>query len=131
MLTIRKKGYYRKPYTRSDGTKVKGTYVKPTTYQEVDRGKSGRGKKVLPELKEGTLGIDFSKSDSYNHSILEKKAKKIGEKKVMGKLQALNVLFKNTNPKYSNKAKKYERWVAQRFKGKKRVRAPKGLSKNY
>lgn len=108
----------------------KGTRVMPTSFLIKDRGAPGRGKKVLPELKKGTLGISFSESASVRRRKLVVLAKRIGEKKVMGKLQALVVFNKRTNPVLSKKASSDRRFVASSFVGKKRVRTGTGLSKN-
>jgi hypothetical protein len=59
-LTIRRKGHTRKAFTakRAGGKKVKvaKARVKPSTFKISDRGKPGRGPKVVPPLEEGALG---------------------------------------------------------------------------
>lgn len=139
MLRVSRKGYTRKsysrkPYTRKDGTKVKGTNVgkskvQSTTFTIKDRGAKGRGKKVFPTLKRGTLGVDFSKPASTRRRLLSKKAKMVGEKRVVGKLRAIQVLNKRTNPSVSKKALADSKYIAGSFKGKKKVRYPTGFRK--
>lgn len=114
----------RKGFTRKDGTRVK-----PTSFTIRDRGNPGRGPKLVPPLTGSPLGIKFSnKADTRRRKEIAL-AKKIGEKKVVGKLGALAVLNKNTNPTLARKARSDQRFIAQRFIGKKRVRSPRGLGK--
>lgn len=121
-LTVKRKAY---SYKRN-GKTVK---VPATTFKIKDRGKVGRGKKVFPDLKKGTLGISFDNKASTRRKKLASVAKKKGEKVVVGKLRALQILNKNTNPSVSRKAKADSKWVAGSFKGKKRMKYPTGLSK--
>ena len=116
-LRVRRKGYVTK----------KGVRVRPAVFQIVDRGKPGRGPKILPKLKKGTLGVDFSKSAMTRRRVLVRLAKRIGERRVMGKLRAIQVLTKRTNPTVSKKAKSDARWIAKSFIGRKRVRTGTGI----
>jgi hypothetical protein len=120
---VRKLIVKRRGYTRKDGTKVKAT-----SFKIKDRGRPGRGKKIIGKLKEGSLGVDFSNKAQTRRTKESKLAKKIGEKKVVGKLRAVQVLNKRTNPKLSKKAKADAHFIASSFKGKKRVRTGTGLS---
>jgi len=139
-LLVHKKGYvrkahHRKGYVRKDGvrvkpTKVKASKVSPTTYEMVDRGARGRGKKIIPTLKRGTLGVDFSKPAKERRKQEIKLAKKIGEKKVVSKLIALEVLNKRVNPSLAKKAKADAHFIAGSFKGKKQVEYPKGFCRS-
>jgi len=113
MLRIHKKGY----------TDKNGVRHKPTSYLIKDKGTPGRGRKVLPKLKKGTLGKGyFSKDKDDRHMILRKKGKQIGERKLAGKLVAIEVLNKRTNPKISRKAKSDAHYVHKKFQGRKYVK---------
>lgn len=81
--------------------------------------------------KKGSLGGRgfFGKSDSVRRKMEIALAKKIGERKVQGKLQAIATFNKNTNPTVSMIAKRDRKFIAERFIGKKRVRKGTGLSK--
>lgn len=118
-LRVKRKGF----------TTKKGKRVKPTNFDIKDRGAPGRGKKIFPTLKEGSLGVDFSKPARIRRAIEVVLAKKIGEKRVIGKLRAIQVLNKRTNQRLSEKARLDARFIASSFIGKKRVRTGKGLSK--
>jgi len=72
-LRVHRKGYHRRGYTRKDGVRVKACYVPPTTYYIKDRGAPGRGRKVLPELREDKMTIEARKAG------LLKKGQKIGD----------------------------------------------------
>jgi len=99
-LLVRRKGYYRKAYTRKGGIRVKATRVKPTTYRIKDRGKPGRGKKIIPiepgKLKK--LGYSTSKSAAARHKALDKAVKKYGASTVWHMLHAQVILRKRTQP---------------------------------
>ncbi len=88
-------------------------------------------KRVIPPLKKGTLGGKgfFSKSAKTRRRILTRLAIRNGEKSVMGKLQAVAVLNKNTNPSVTRKAMADRRRVAKSFIGNKRVKTGRGLSR--
>lgn len=118
-LVVHRKGY----------RKRSGTYIKPKTFKIPDRGAVGRGRKVIPKLKKGTLGIHFKMSDAQIKTILKQKARTMGEKTVVSKLVALEVMNKRTNPTVSRKAKALAHWVAGEFKGRRDVGFPKGLRK--
>lgn len=88
-----------------------------------------RNRKVLIPIGRGRpLGVRFDNSAATRRKKLIALTKKIGEKKVMGKLGALAVLNKNVNPVLSSKASADRRFIAARFKGKRQVRFPTGLS---
>lgn len=55
-ITLRRKGYKRKGYTatrKGKKVKVSPARVKPSTFKIRDRGKAGRGPKVVPPLEKG------------------------------------------------------------------------------
>jgi len=86
--------------------------------------------KVIPKLRKGTLGGKgfFSRSIVSRRRIESRLAKRIGEKRVQGKLQAISTFTKRTSPRISRKAKADRLWIAKSFIGKKRVRTGLGLS---
>jgi hypothetical protein len=134
-LTIRRKGHTRKAFTakRGGGKKVKVTKarVRPSTFKISDRGKPGRGPKVVPPLQEGALGGHgfFNRSNDDQEQIVFNRAKEMGEKKVVGELRALQVFFKNTDPQKSRRALELSKKVAGSFKGRQKVGYPEGFGK--
>ena len=122
-ITIRRKAYRRKSFVAHRGRKkyrVKATKVPATVYKAVDRGKRGRGKKVIPTLKTGELskhGYSFSKRASTRHRALVKSVKEDGYRTTISRLTALQVLFKRTNPKYSKIAKSDREWLRKNYSG--------------
>ena len=134
-LTIRRKGYTRKAFAakRGGGKKVKVTKarVKPSTFKTSDRGKPGRGPKVVPPLEEGALGGSgfFNRSNDEQEQIVFNRAKEMGERKVIGELRALQVFFKNTDPQKSRHALELSKKVAGSFKGRQEVSYPEGFGK--
>jgi hypothetical protein len=135
-LTIRRKGYTRKaPASKRGGKKAKTvkvtrTRVKPSTFKISDRGKPGRGPKVVPPLEEGALGGSgfFDRSNDEQEQIVFKRAKETGERKVVGELRALQVFFKTTDPQKSRRALELSKKVAGSFKDRQQVDYPKGFS---
>ncbi len=133
-LTVRRKGYTRKAFTAKRGgkkVKVAEARVKPSTFKISDRGKPGRGPKVVPPLEKGALGGPgfFNRSGDKQKQIVFNRAKKMGEKKVVGELRALQVFFKTTDPQKSRRALELSKQVAGSFKGKQQVGYPKGFTK--
>jgi hypothetical protein len=131
-LVVHKKGYKRKGFTAHRGGKayhVSPTQVPASTFKITDRGARGRGKKIVPPLKEGQLGGKgfFEKPKSAQKRIAFQDAKRRGEKKTVGSLRAIQVFNKRVNPKLSKKAKELSSEVAGSFKGKKRVPYPTGF----
>lgn len=136
-LTIRRKGFKRKASTTKRGggkkrkkAKVAKTQVKPSTFKISDRGKPGRGPKVVPPLEEGALGGSgfFDRSDDEQEQIVFNRAKEVGERKAVGELRALQVFFKTTDPQKSRRALELSKKVAGSFKNRQQVDYPKGFS---
>ncbi len=135
-LTVGRKGHARKASTTKRGgkkgrrVKVAKTQVKPSTFKIVDRGKPGRGSKVVPPLEEGSLGGSgfFNRSYDEQEQIVFNRAKEVGERKVVGELRVLQVLFKTTDPLKSKRALELSKKVAGSFKDKQQVDYPKGFS---
>ena len=91
----------RKSYTRKDGSRVKSSCVK-------DMGKRGKGKRLFT-LKKGDLtkhGYSIKVGDQTRQRALRKARKSIPHVTMIRKLNALAVLFKNTNKTYSARAKR-------------------------
>ena len=133
-VTVRRKGYKRKAYTAKRGGKkvrVSAARIKPSTFKIRDRGKPGRGPKVVPPLEEGALGGPgfFNRSKGEQERIVFERAKTMGEKKAVGELRALQVFFKTTDPQKSRRALELSKQVAGSFKGKEKVGYPKGFAK--
>ena len=133
-LVVRRKGYKRKAFTaRRGGKKVRvgKATIKPSTFKIRDRGKPGRGPKVVPPLAKGALGGPgfFRRPADEQKQIVFRRAKKMGEKKVVGELRALQVFFKTTSPQKSRRALALSKQVADSFKGKKNIGYPGGFSK--
>src|SRR3989338_2161273 len=131
-LTVRVGSYKRKGYKVRRGSKiveVAPTTVRAHTKKISDVGLLGRtpaARKKIPPLDFGKLGIRFSESAAIHHHKLIEKAKGWGEKKVVGRLRAIQVLTKNTNPIVSRKALEDSKFIAGPFKGKKFVGEGKG-----
>ena len=125
-LRIKKKTFV-KDVKPGPGVKLKRVTRKSYTIK--DRGALGRGPKIIPKLKKGTLGGPgfFKKSTEARRKFEVSLAKKIGEKKVQGKLQAVATLNKRINPSVSKKAAADRRFIAASFIGKKRVPTGEGL----
>lgn len=132
MLGVKKKGYHRREYTKKSGTSVKATDIRPTSFCIEDLGEVGRGRKVIPPLKKGSLGGKgfFSRTEKARRKHEVELAKKLGEKKVAGKLRAVGVFQKTTNPKVSRKAFADARYISGSFKDKRKVEYPKGFGRN-
>ena len=134
-LTVHRKGHARKAYTTKRGGKtvrVKRSRVKPSTFSVSDRGRRGRGPKIVPPLEEGALGGPgfFHRPEDEQERIVFERAEKLGEKKVVGELRALQVFFKRTDPQKSKRALELSKKVAGSFKGKQEVPYPEGFSKH-
>jgi hypothetical protein len=134
-MTVHRKGHTRKAFTakRGSGKKVKVAKagVKPSTFKISDRGKPGRGPKVVPPLEEGALGGPgfFNRTNDEQEQIIFNRAKEMGERKVVGELRALQVFFKTTDPQKSRRALELSKKVAGSFKGRQEVGYPEGFSK--
>ena len=130
-IRVTKKAYTRKSYLRAIKTKagdiikrirVKKSKVTKTTFMIKDRGKPGKGPKILPKLKKGGLGFSLKgKTQTQINKLALAHAKKVGERKAASQLRALHVLNKKTNPVISKKAAIAARHVYKKigtYKGK-------------
>lgn len=87
----------RKAYTTKNKVYVPSTCIK-------DQGLPGKGPKILPKLKEGTLeGYSTKKSDLSRHRALLKHSRENSKGMVIKKLNAVKILTKNTSPMVSKK----------------------------
>lgn len=102
--------------------------VKPSTFKISDRGKPGRGPKVVPPLERGALGgpCFFNRPPSEQKQIVFRRAKRMGGRKVVGELRALQVFFKTTDPSKSKSVLELSKQVAGSFKGRQKVGYPEG-----
>lgn len=133
-IVVRRKGYTRKAYTAKRGGKtyrVGQARVKPSKFTIKDRGRKGRGRKVIPPLERGALGGAgfFDRPKESQERIVANRAKRFGERKVMGELRALQVFFKKTDPQKSKRALELSKKVAGSFKGKEYVGYPHGYGR--
>jgi hypothetical protein len=133
-ITVRRKGYKRKSYTSKRGSKkvkISATRVKPSTFKIRDRGKAGRGPKMIPPLEEGALGGKgfFDRPNHEQERIVFDRAKEMGERKVVGELRALQVFLKRTDPDKSKRALELSKKVAGSFIDKQEVGYPEGFGK--
>ncbi len=115
---IRRKGYTRKGYTKADGTRVAATKVPSTCI--TDRGRPGRGKKVVPKLKEGSLGGPgyTEKSQAARRTILRDCIRKSGYRDCLGKLGYLLLVGGSTWPKQKlDVVKADKKWLTKTYGG--------------
>ena len=126
-LTVHVGPYKRKAFTatrRGKIVRVRAATVKTHTKKVEDVGLPGRtppSRRFIPPLKPGALGVSFGETPQARRRKLAGKAKKVGEKTVVGRLRAIQVLTKNTNPSVSRKAKADARYIAGVFVGKRKV----------
>ena len=85
----------------------------------------------MPPLEWGAIGRPgfFKRPKGEQEQIVFRRAKRMGEKKVVGELRALQVFFKTTDPKKSKRALELSKKVAGSFKGKEEIGFPRGFSK--
>jgi len=111
----RRKGYYKdvKPGPGYKKGYIKPTTVKATTYKTVDRGKPGRGKKVI-KIKPGRLrkyGYSTFKSTVERRKALRKADRAYGSVRLWRMLNAQVVLRKNTRGRAYRIFKSDRDWV--------------------
>lgn len=132
-LTVRVGAYKRRAYTatrRGKRVRVPAAEVRGHTKKVKDVGLPGRTpphKRVIPPLDRRALGISCNEPAATRRRKLVAKAKKVGEKAIVGRLRAIAVLTKNTNPSVSSKAKAGAHYIAGAFVGKKKVPYGKGF----
>lgn len=83
--------YVRKAYTRKDGTFVKDTYVPATCIQ--DRGKVGKGPKILPKPDPNVhlhdYGYVVNKNSEQRKKALKRASRELGTLPVLRRLNLL------------------------------------------
>ena len=98
-------GYVRKAYVRNDGKMVKAVYVPPKCIK--DKGKPGKGPKILPEIKkskEGSLtklGYKLDEKTEKRHTALKRAVKAYGLATVIRKINYIRILNKSNKTKYN------------------------------
>jgi len=119
-LIVHRKGYWRKGFTIiRNGKKIRipKAYIPPTTYRIKDRGKRGRGKKVI-KVKRGALskyGYSTSKSAEARHRALAKAIRVYGARKVWRMLHAQVVLRKRIQRRVRKIFEADRDWVKRRY----------------
>ncbi|KKN67098.1 hypothetical protein LCGC14_0464450 [marine sediment metagenome] len=81
----------------------------------------------IPITAKGSLGVSFSNKAATRRRKEVKLAKRIGERRVVGKLRALQNFNKNRNPTLSRKARADAKFIASSFRGRRRVMTGTGL----
>lgn len=88
---ILREGYVRKSYTRKDGSRVKNTYVQPSCIQ--DRGKSGKGPKILPKpdpnIHLRDYGYSVDKNSGQRQRALKRASRELGTLPVLRRLNLI------------------------------------------
>lgn len=133
-LIVHRKGFERKAFDKIDprtGKKIHipSTDIPPTTFSIKDRGAKGRGKKVIPEMKEGKMteiakkhgyiskdgnvgDIPYNKMDNFARDVV----KEVGATKAKGMFQAQEVLRKRKpNDPFKKKMEKARKTVTSEF----------------
>jgi uncharacterized protein DUF5771 len=132
-LTVHVGPYKRKAFTatrRGKTVTIRAATVRAHTKEVEDVGLPGRtppSRRVIPPLKPGALGVRFDETADARRRKLAGKARKVGEKAVVGRLRAIQVLTKNTNPSVSRKAKADAHYIAGVFVGKRKVAYGEGF----
>jgi len=132
-LKVRVRTHKRKAFTISRKGKrirIPAATVRAHAKKVKDAGLPGRtpaSRRVIPPLDRRALGINFNQPALVRRKKLVTKARKVGEKAVVGRLLAIAVLTKNTNPSVSKKAKADAHYIAGAFVGKKKVPYGKGF----
>ncbi len=132
-IRVHVRPYRRKAFTarrRGKSVRIRAARVRAHTKSVKDVGLPGRtppSRRFVPPLKPGMLGVSFHEPAQVRRKKLIAKARRFAEKKIVGRLRAIHVLTKNTNPSVSKKAKADAHYVAGAFVGKRRVAYGKGF----
>ena len=112
---IRRAAYTRKAYTRKDGTLVKGAHVASRCIR--DQGKPGKGKRLFT-LKKGMLtkyGYSTHVVQAERHSALIRAMKDASTGYIWKRLNAIEILNRNTNPEVAAKIKSDMDWLRAKY----------------
>lgn len=112
---IRRKSYTRKAYRRKDGSRVKSSRVSSKCIK--DLGKRGKGKKLFT-LKKGGLtkyGYKLAHNFEKRTSALKKSLNEYSTARLWRKLNALQILHRNTNPHLARKIKRDMNWLRKNY----------------
>jgi len=112
---IRRAAYTRKAYTRKDGIRVKGTRVASRCIR--DQGKPGKGKRLFT-LKKGMLtkyGYSTRAIQAERHSALIRAMKDASTGYIWKRLNAIEILNRNTNPEVAAKIKRDMDWLRAKY----------------
>lgn len=130
---IMRDGYIRRGYVISRGSakgrRVKRTYVPATCIE--DRGKPGKGPKLIPAFKtpEALRQFGYSVKDPFEDrkKAIRKAVDKYGKNKIIRHLVVARIYHKNTNPVYTRKFQKDEEYA--REYGDKKTKKKRSKSK--
>jgi len=115
--TIRRASYTRKAHRRSNGTSVKGAHVPASCIK--DLGKSGKGKRLFT-LKKGGLrkyGYILSETqDNRRSALINAMDDGMSIGYLWKRLNAIQILHRNTNPKTAKKIKSDMEWLRFKYK---------------
>lgn len=115
--TIRRKGYTRKTYKKRSGTVVKGGRVPSSCIRDV--GKPGKGKRLFTLKKGGLRQYGYSTKDvqEKRHEALVRAMEKgkMSTGLLWKRLNAIEVLNRNTNPKTAEKIKSDMDWLRAKY----------------
>lgn len=122
-IRVKRKGYWRKGYTRADGTRVKRTWVPPTTFAVADRGRPGRGPKVIRIRKEGALGGSgyAEKSAQARRRILSRSVRNSSYATTARRVAALRGFGKRTMSAHDLRVLKQDQeWLKRKYGSRRR-----------
>jgi len=115
-LLVHRKGHHRDPYVRKDGTPVKGTWIPPTVFEIIDRGKPGKGPKIITLEKGEMFPYNSTMNKTERRNILKTLINRDGATTIFRRLNALVVLNKRNTDSRAYKVFKADRdWVKQRY----------------
>ena len=120
-LRVKRKGYHRKAFVvhrNGKRIKMKATYVSPTTFTIKDRGRKGRGQKVIPVRKGKLAPYHISLPEAERHRILARKVKTYGALSVFRALNAQVVFRKRIQRNEKAIFKKDAEWVRSKWLGR-------------
>lgn len=122
-LVVERRGFHRKGFTITRGGKkiyIPPAYIPPTKIRVPDRGKPGRGEKVIPPLRKGAMNavakeMGYEKAtevpDSKLDEFVERLVERYGERRALGMINAQRIFRKRMADHGKSKFQKmYEIW---------------------